>query len=188
MVPSPIAEVDAALARAKGPLRECRVRYLVNGDVTYRLRYAPSGEVYSVTIDYGPPGMSPEFINASTMTIKSMVSFPRTGTGGEMLFTDHVFAPGMAPPSAAAINAQADQQTAIAKLLDAKHRNRNFLIVAIVIVVAIAIGANVKSDKDKCIDRGIAYFKDIGSWPTLSSGRDAETVAQERCSRTTGAF
>lgn len=39
-----------------------------------------------------------------------------------------------------------------------------------------------------CVIEGIQYFKDIGSFPRLSDGRDAERVAEERCLRTTGAF
>jgi hypothetical protein len=43
-----------------------------------------------------------------------------------------------------------------------------------------------------CISRGIAYFKEIGSYPTLKSapnaGRSADEVAAERCNRTTTAF
>jgi hypothetical protein len=43
-----------------------------------------------------------------------------------------------------------------------------------------------------CVARGVAYFQEIGSYPTLSSapnaGRLAEDVAAERCSRTTTAF
>jgi hypothetical protein len=43
-----------------------------------------------------------------------------------------------------------------------------------------------------CVRRGIAYFKEIGSYPTLRSapnqGRDAAEVAVERCNRTTTAF
>ena len=48
-----------------------------------------------------------------------------------------------------------------------------------------------RSDVDICADRGVAYFKEIGSYPTLSSkpdaGRRAEDVARERCARTTTA-
>ena len=43
-----------------------------------------------------------------------------------------------------------------------------------------------------CTQKGIAYFKEIGSYPTLSAspnrGKLAEDVALERCQRTTGAF
>ena len=43
-----------------------------------------------------------------------------------------------------------------------------------------------------CIERGVSYFREIGSYPNLSSapnaGRLAEEVAAERCSRTTTAF
>lgn len=43
-----------------------------------------------------------------------------------------------------------------------------------------------------CAERGIAYFKEIGSYPELRSapnvGRAAEEIALERCRRTTTAF
>lgn len=43
-----------------------------------------------------------------------------------------------------------------------------------------------------CVEKGIQYFKDIGSYPTLSSapnaGRLADEVALERCRRTVTAF
>lgn len=43
-----------------------------------------------------------------------------------------------------------------------------------------------------CAHRGVAYFKQMGSYPTLKSapniGRAAEDVALERCQRTTTAF
>lgn len=43
-----------------------------------------------------------------------------------------------------------------------------------------------------CVERGIAYFKEIGSYPELRSapnvGRAAEEIALERCQRTTTAF
>jgi hypothetical protein len=45
---------------------------------------------------------------------------------------------------------------------------------------------------EACAARGVAYFKEIGSYPTLSAapnaGRSAEDVAIERCNRTTTAF
>lgn len=44
----------------------------------------------------------------------------------------------------------------------------------------------------KCTERGVAYFKEIGSYPALTSlpnaGRAAEDVALERCKRTLTAF
>lgn len=53
-------------------------------------------------------------------------------------------------------------------------------------------GASDGSKVSACVDRGVKYFKDIGSYPTLSSppngGRSAEDVATERCNRTTTAF
>lgn len=45
---------------------------------------------------------------------------------------------------------------------------------------------------DACVRRGVEYFKEIRSYPTLHSspntGRSAEDVAIERCNRTTTAF
>jgi hypothetical protein len=53
-------------------------------------------------------------------------------------------------------------------------------------------GSSSSDGVSACVQRGIAYFKEIGSYPTLSSapnaGRSAESVAQERCQRTTTAF
>ncbi len=40
----------------------------------------------------------------------------------------------------------------------------------------------------QCVGNGVAYFQEIESWPKLSDGRDARSVAAERCNRTTGAF
>jgi hypothetical protein len=49
-----------------------------------------------------------------------------------------------------------------------------------------------QEDIDACVRRGVEYFKEIGSYPTLQSspntGRAAEDVAIERCNRTTTAF
>lgn len=43
-----------------------------------------------------------------------------------------------------------------------------------------------------CLENGIAYYKEIGSYPTLTSagmeGRMAEDVAAEKCSRSIQAF
>lgn len=45
-----------------------------------------------------------------------------------------------------------------------------------------------KSETELCIEKGIRYYQDIGSYPTLSNGQKAEEAAREKCSRTTGAF
>lgn len=48
------------------------------------------------------------------------------------------------------------------------------------------------SELNACVERGVTYFKEIGSYPTLNSepnvGRKAEDVANERCNRTYTAF
>ncbi|MGB1561567.1 MAG: hypothetical protein ACPHN2_08730 [Sinimarinibacterium flocculans] len=45
---------------------------------------------------------------------------------------------------------------------------------------------------EACVLRGIEYFKEMGSYPTLKHepnvGRKAEDVARERCRRTVTAF
>jgi hypothetical protein len=77
---------------------------------------------------------------------------------------------------------------------------RKVLLVAAAIFLWIFFGPKFCSDKpeansgsansrvDACVARGIAYFKDVGSFPYLSTGRDAVEVAIERCRRTTTAF
>jgi hypothetical protein len=41
---------------------------------------------------------------------------------------------------------------------------------------------------EACVAKGVAYFKKIGSFPTLSDGRSATQVAYDRCGRTVKAF
>ena len=53
-------------------------------------------------------------------------------------------------------------------------------------------GSGNNAAVEACVSRGVAYFKEMGSYPTLNSapntGRAAEDVARERCIRTTTAF
>lgn len=39
-----------------------------------------------------------------------------------------------------------------------------------------------------CYKKGVAYYKEIGSYPFLSDGREAEEVAVEKCGRSPVAF
>lgn len=42
---------------------------------------------------------------------------------------------------------------------------------------------------EACTERGIAYFKEIGSWPTLkSTGQSADMVAKAMCRNNNNAF
>ena len=82
------AELDEALRKIKGPLRTSRSKHGIHGDVTYRLRYEPSGTIAGVTIDNGPPNITPGFISDTTTIIKGMLVLPPTLQGGVMLFTD----------------------------------------------------------------------------------------------------
>jgi hypothetical protein len=81
-------QLDLALAKLKGPLRTCRTKHGISGDVVFRLRYDPTGAITGVTIDSGPPNITPGFINDSTTIIKGMLVLPATQNGGVMLFTD----------------------------------------------------------------------------------------------------
>jgi hypothetical protein len=80
--------VDAALRKVKGPLKTCRMKHSIIGDVTFRLRYEPSGTIVGVTIDNGPPNITPGFINDSATILKGMLVLPATMNGGVMHFTD----------------------------------------------------------------------------------------------------
>lgn len=66
------------------------------------------------------------------------------------------------------------------------------LALGVAFVVLNATNAEGRREIAACTDRGIAYFKEIGSYSTLSSdpdrGRIPEDVAAERCGRTTTAF
>lgn len=72
-----------------------------------------------------------------------------------------------------------------AKAFARKHKN---ILILVAIVAVGAIGYIAGTAKDRCTDRGIEYFKEIGSYPNLSDGRSSAKVAAERCARTTGAF
>lgn len=37
-----------------------------------------------------------------------------------------------------------------------------------------------------CVERGVAYYKEIGSYPRLSTGEDAERKVRDACSSTNG--
>jgi hypothetical protein len=80
--------LDEALRKIKGPLRTTRSKHGIIGDVTFRLRYEPSGTIVGVTIDNGPPNITPGFISDSTTIIRGMLVLPATTSGGVMLFTD----------------------------------------------------------------------------------------------------
>lgn len=82
------AALDEALRKIKGPLKTSRSKHGIIGDVTFRLRYEPSGTIVGVTIDNGPPNITPGFISDSTTIIKGMLVLPQTTAGGVMLFTD----------------------------------------------------------------------------------------------------
>jgi len=62
---------------------------------------------------------------------------------------------------------------------------------AVRLLAAVSCGpatADQQTDVQECVANGIAWFEEIGSYPTLGDGRDAEQVAIERCDRTTQAF
>lgn len=70
----------------------------------------------------------------------------------------------------------------------------NFIRILVGLVAVTACGGSDEEEAavDACVARGVAYYKEIGSYPTLQSapntGRRAEDVARERCERTTTAF
>ncbi len=70
-----------------------------------------------------------------------------------------------------------------------KHMKLKLLIL---LLIPLSGCGNGGAEVEACVGRGVAYFKEIGSYPTLLSapnaGRAAEDVARERCNRTTTAF
>lgn len=65
-------------------------------------------------------------------------------------------------------------------------------IAPFLIAIFVAGCSSNKQEVEACVGRGVAYFKEMGSYPKLksapNSGRSAEDVARERCNRTTTAF
>lgn len=49
-----------------------------------------------------------------------------------------------------------------------------------------ALSKNEETVVDYCVQRGIGYYREIGSYPNLSDGRTAISVAREKCRRTLG--
>lgn len=53
-------------------------------------------------------------------------------------------------------------------------------------------GNSTNVDLEACVENGVYYFQEIGSYPILlgapNAGRRADDVARERCNRTTTAF
>jgi hypothetical protein len=53
----------------------------------------------------------------------------------------------------------------------------------LVVLAVVVPFVGCKSEREKCVERGVSYYKEIGSFPRLSDGRDATRVAKERCER-----
>ena len=54
--------------------------------------------------------------------------------------------------------------------------------------VSAGFGAPEVTDLETCRSKGRTYYREIGSYPTLSDGRAAEGVIAEKCGRFTGTF
>jgi hypothetical protein len=65
------------------------------------------------------------------------------------------------------------------------------IIVAGALVIAQCTGHDDERHRaqvDACVNRGVKYFMELGSYPRLSNGRIPHDVALERCQRTPTAF
>jgi len=68
------------------------------------------------------------------------------------------------------------------------------VVIAAILIMTFFNEITKKEDKrfEECVSRGIKYYKDIGSYPTLAAppneGRSTADVAIERCGITTTAF
>ena len=63
------------------------------------------------------------------------------------------------------------------------------LVILLLTFSSVAFSSKSHEEKVKeCTQRGVKYFKEIGSFPKLSDGRDAKEVAEERCRRTLTAY
>ena len=80
--------LDAQLAALKLPLRTLRAKHDMLGDVSFRIRYTDRGWITRVSIDAGPPNMTPAFITEANDVVLRSLKLPRTESAGELLFTD----------------------------------------------------------------------------------------------------
>ena len=58
----------------------------------------------------------------------------------------------------------------------------------IALLASIGYNKNSSSSSNNCVEKGIEYYKEIGSFPRLSDGREAANVVKERCGRSPVAF
>lgn len=65
------------------------------------------------------------------------------------------------------------------------------LIMFATVIAACGVTVGCSSEKEEleaCYRKGITYYREIGSYPTLSDGRDANRVIGERCATSKIAF
>ena len=68
----------------------------------------------------------------------------------------------------------------------------NLVTIILIFVVSVTVSfcfsdkktdEEINHEKRQCVNRGIQYYQDIGSFPHLSDGRLAWDVVREKCSR-----
>jgi hypothetical protein len=133
-----LVHVDLQLRAVKDALVSVRGKHGVRGDVTFRLVYAPAGQVTSAVVVQVPPGTQPDFSVAAAATVAAVMKFPRTQTGGVMDFTD------LGPESsvdARAVNRESDQLQARDNRTQAAKETRTLMIlIAVLAPIGIVIG------------------------------------------------
>ena len=113
--------LDAQLAALKLPLRTLREKHDVLGDVSFRIRYTDRGWLTRVTIDAGPPNMTPAFITEANDLVLRSLKLPRTETSGELMFTD------LGPESTldpAAVNRVAEERALVVRDREKEERRK----------------------------------------------------------------
>ena len=113
--------LDAQLASLKAPLLLVRSKHGLTGDVAFRIRYTDLGWITRVTIDDGPPNMSPEFISEANGLVFRTLKLPRSGMAGELLFMD------LGPDSTldpVAANRVAEQRALVVRDKEAEARRK----------------------------------------------------------------
>lgn len=67
-------------------------------------------------------------------------------------------------------------------------KNLSLTLSLLIGILASSCSSSTSAEYETCVQKGISYFKEIEAWPNLSDGRNAATVAEERCRRTPTAF
>jgi hypothetical protein len=64
----------------------------------------------------------------------------------------------------------------------------NSIFTFFILLVASCSKVSDSAEFQDCVKKGETYYKEIGSYPRLSTGESADELIKQKCYNTTGAF